>query len=76
MPNRDRFFQERLANLEQQWLSSLPDVQLSIERAMLRITAMEDVILRAQERAEIAEQRLSDCSGGWQKGLRWISQYE
>lgn len=59
MPNRDRFFQERLANLEQQWLSSLPDVQLSIERAMLRITAMEDVILRAQERAEIAEQRLT-----------------
>jgi hypothetical protein len=51
MPNRDRFFQERLAELEQQWLSGSSDARLSIER--------EEVILRAQERAEIAELRLA-----------------
>jgi hypothetical protein len=57
MPNRDRFFQERLADLEQQWLSGPPDTRLSIERSMLRIMAMEEAILQAQERAEIAELR-------------------
>jgi hypothetical protein len=42
--------------LEHQWFSGSSDARLSIERTMLRIVAMEDVILRAQERAEIAEQ--------------------
>jgi hypothetical protein len=59
MPNRDRLFQERLAKLEQQWLSGSSDARLSIERAMLRILIMEEVILRAQERADIAELRLA-----------------
>jgi hypothetical protein len=47
--------QERLAELEQQWFSGSSDARLSIERTMLSIVAMENVILRAQERAEIAE---------------------
>jgi hypothetical protein len=59
MPNRDRLFQERLADLEQQWLFGPPDARLSIERSMLLIIAMEEAILRAQERAEIAELRLA-----------------
>jgi hypothetical protein len=59
MPNRDHLFQERLVELEQQWLSGHPDARLSIERSMLRIIAMEEAILRAQERAEIAERRLA-----------------
>ena len=59
MSHRSRLFQERFAELEQQWTTSPPDVRLSIERSMLRILAMEETILRARERMEKAEQMLA-----------------
>lgn len=59
MPSQHRFFQERLADLDHRWRSAPPEARPSIERAMRRIIDMEEAVLRAQERAEIAEMRLA-----------------
>ena len=60
MPSRQsHYFRDRLAELERQWLSSPPDIRLIFERSMRLIMAMEEAILRAQDRAEKAEQRLA-----------------
>lgn len=72
MPNRDRLFQERLAELEQQWLSSPPDIRQSIERSMLRIIAMKEAILRAQDRMEKSEQRLAHA----EEIVRRLNEYD
>ncbi|GEO43573.1 hypothetical protein SAE02_77210 [Skermanella aerolata] len=59
MPHRHRLFQERLADLNYQWQIAPQEARPSIERSMLLIIAMEESILLAKERAEIAEQRLA-----------------
>jgi hypothetical protein len=42
-----------------QWRFALPEARPGLEHSMLSIIAMEEAIFRAQERAEIAEQRLA-----------------
>jgi hypothetical protein len=59
MANRHRRFQERLADLDHRWQSAPPETRPSIERTMGLIIDMEEAVLRAQERAEIADLRLA-----------------
>jgi hypothetical protein len=54
-----RYLQGRLAELGHLARYASPEARPSIMRAMRRIMELQAAILRAQDRAEIAEQRLA-----------------
>jgi hypothetical protein len=59
MPNRrSRYLQERFIDLDYQWRFAPPEARPSIERTMWLIMELQERVLRAEELAEIAEQRL------------------